>query len=107
MHLGCDVITVSSTEECLRVVSLEHKVVLMDVCTGLDGFELAVRIQEKFTKRHDRPLIVALTGNTTKLTKENCMRAGMNGLILKPVSVDKMRCVLSELLERRVVFETI
>ncbi|OIW06218.1 hypothetical protein TanjilG_03843 [Lupinus angustifolius] len=107
MHLGCEVTTVSSSEECLRVVSLEHKVVFMDVCTGLDGYELAVRIHEKFTKRLDRPLIVALTGNTNKVTKENCMRVGMNGLILKPVSVDKMRGVLSELLERRVLFETI
>lgn len=108
MHLGCDVTAVSSSEECLRVISLEHKVVFMDVCTGLDGYEVAVRIQEKFTKRQDhRPLIVALTGNTNKLTKEKCMRVGMDGLILKPVSVDKMRAVLSELLERRVLFETI
>lgn len=107
IHLGCDVTTVSSSEECLRVVSLEHKVVFMDVCAGLDGYELAVRIQEKFTKRQDRPLIVALTGNTNKLTKENCLRAGVNGVVLKPVSVEKMNGVLTELLERRFVFETI
>lgn len=107
MHLGCDVTVAGSSEECLRVVSVEHRVVFMDVCTGLDGYELALRIHEKFTKRQDRPLIVALTGNTNKVTKENCMRVGMNGLILKPVSVDKMRGVLSELLERRVLFETI
>lgn len=107
LHLGCDVTTAGSSEECLRIVSLEHRVVFMDVCTGVDGYELALRINEKFTKRQDRPLIVALTGNTNKVTKENCMRVGMNGLILKPVSVDKMRVVLSELLERRVLFETI
>lgn len=107
MHLGCDVTTASSSEECLRVVSLEHEVVFMDVCAGLDGYELAIRIHEKFTKHQDRPLIVALTGNTKKVTKENCMRVGMDGLILKPVSVDKMRGVLSELLERRVLFESV
>lgn len=107
MHLGCDVTTASSIEECLRVVSLEHEVVFMDVCTGLDGYELAVRIHDKFMKHQDRPLIVALTGNSKKVTKENCMRVGMDGLVLKPVSVDKMRGVLSELLERRVLFETV
>ncbi|XP_058729455.1 ethylene receptor-like [Vicia villosa] len=107
MHLGCDVTTVGSSEECLRVVSQEHKVVFMDVCTGLDGNELAVRIQEKFANRQDRPLIVVLTGNTNKWTKENCMRAGVNGLVLKPVSVEKMKGVLTELLERRFVFETV
>ncbi|KAF2294838.1 hypothetical protein GH714_021308 [Hevea brasiliensis] len=104
VHLGCDVTTVSSSDECLRVVSLDHKVVFMDVCMP-DGFEVAIRIHERFTKRHERPLIVALTGNANKVTKENCMKVGMDGVILKPVSVDKMRGVLSDLLEHRVLFE--
>nr|KJB12834.1 hypothetical protein B456_002G038300 [Gossypium raimondii] len=95
-------------EKCLRVVSHEHKVVFMDVCVpGMDGYEVAIRINEKFTKRHERPVIVALTGNTDKVTKENCMRVGMDGIILKPVSLDKMRSVLSDLLEHRVLFEAI
>ncbi|XVF04479.1 hypothetical protein REPUB_Repub05bG0086600 [Reevesia pubescens] len=107
VHLGCDVTMVSSSEECLRVVSHEHKVVLMDVCVpGMDGYEIAIRIHEKFTKRHERPLIVALTGNTDKVTKENCMRVGMD-LILKPVSLDEMRSALSDLLEHRVLYEAI
>ncbi|MBA0733501.1 hypothetical protein Gogos_017508 [Gossypium gossypioides] len=108
VHLGCDVTMVSSSEECLRVVSHEHKVVFMDVCVpGMDGYEVAIHINEKFTKRHERPIIVALTGNTDKVTKENCMRVGMDGIILKPVSLDKMRSVLSDLLEHRVLFEAI
>ncbi|KAE8706136.1 Ethylene receptor [Hibiscus syriacus] len=108
VHLGCDVTMVSSSEECLRVVSNEHKVVFMDFCTpGMDGYEIAIRMHEKFTKRHERPIIVALTGNTDKVTKESCMRVGMDGVILKPVSLDKMRSVLSDLLEHRVLFEAI
>ncbi|KAF3943775.1 hypothetical protein ACB098_10G019800 [Castanea mollissima] len=107
-HLGCDVSTVSSSEECLHVVSHEHQVVFLDVCMpGIDGFELAVTIREKFAKRHEKPLIVALTGNTDKVTKENCMRVGINGVILKPISVDKMRSILSELLEHRVLYEAL
>ncbi|KAH7549454.1 hypothetical protein ACOSP7_025744 [Xanthoceras sorbifolium] len=106
VHLGCDVMTVSSSEECLRVVSQEHKVVFMDVCMpGIDGFDVAVHIHEKFTRRHERPLIVALTGNGDKVNKENCMRVGMDGVILKPVSLEKMRSVLLDLLEHRVLFE--
>ncbi|KAK6230887.1 hypothetical protein QUC31_002405 [Theobroma cacao] len=108
VHLGFEVTMVSSSDECLHVVSHEHKVVLMDVCVpGMDGYEIAVQIHEKFTKSHERPLIVALTGNTDKVTKENCMRVGMDGVILKPVSLDKMRSVLSDLLEHRVLFEAI
>ncbi|XVE63245.1 hypothetical protein DITRI_Ditri07aG0004500 [Diplodiscus trichospermus] len=108
VHLGCDVTTVSSRDECLHVVSNEHKVVLMNVCVpGMDGYEIVLRIHDKFTKRHERPLIVALTGNADKATKENCMRVGMDGVILKPVSLDKMRSVLSDILDHRVLFEAI
>ncbi|CAK8570980.1 unnamed protein product [Lathyrus sativus] len=107
MHLGCDVTTLDSSEECMRVVSQEHKVVFMDVCTGLDSYELAVRIQEKFVNCQDRPLIVALTRNTNKWSRENCTRAGVNDLVLKLVSVEKMKGVLTELLEQRFVFETV
>ncbi|KAJ6715366.1 ETHYLENE RECEPTOR 1-LIKE [Salix viminalis] len=73
--------------------------------TGVRCDNSAARLHEKFTKNHERPLIVALTGNTDKVTKENCMRVGMDGVILKPFSVDKMRSVLSDLLEHRVLFE--
>lgn len=106
VHLGCEVTAVNSSEECLRVVSPEHQVVFLDVCVpGVDGFELAISIREKFSSRHEKPLIVALSGNTDKITKENCMRVGITGFILKPISVDKMRSVLSGLLERRVLYE--
>lgn len=105
VHLGCEVTTVSTSEECLRVVSHDHQVVFLDVCVpGIDGYELAANIREKFARRLEKPLIVALTGDTDEVTKENCARAGINGVIMKPVSVDKIRSILAELLEHRVPY---
>lgn len=107
MHMGCDVTTVSSAEDCLQVVSQEHRVVFLDLCVpGVDGHGVATRIREKFTKRHEGPSLIALTGNKERLTKENCLRVGINGVILKPVSIDKMRTALSDVLEHRFRFET-
>ncbi|XP_022149835.1 ethylene receptor 1 [Momordica charantia] len=107
VHLGCEVTTAGSIDEFLHVVSQEHKVVFMDICApGDDGYELAIRIRERFAKCHERPFMVVLTGNSDKVTKESCLRVGMDGLILKPVSIDKMRSVLSDLIERRVLYET-
>ncbi|OVA10789.1 Signal transduction response regulator [Macleaya cordata] len=106
VHLGCDVTVVSSGKECLRTVSHEHKVVFMDVSMpGMEGYEVAVRMHEIFSTRHERPLLVALTGSTDRVTKENCLRVGMDGVILKPVSVEKMRSALSELLEHGALSE--
>ncbi|KAL3613723.1 mitochondrial 2-enoyl thioester reductase [Castilleja foliolosa] len=107
VHLGCDVLAVASGEDCIRAVTQDHKVVFLDMSiSGVDSFEVAVRIHEKFSKRPDRPIIVALTGNTDKMTKENCLRVGMKGVVLKPVSLDKMRSVLSDLLEHGYLSES-
>ncbi|PIN02321.1 Sensory transduction histidine kinase [Handroanthus impetiginosus] len=106
-HLGFDVLAVASGDECVRVVTHEHKVVFLDVnIPGFDSFEVAVRIREKFSKRPERPIIIALTGNTDRMTKESCLRVGMDGVLLKPVSVDKMRSVLSDLLEHGYLVES-
>lgn len=107
VHLGCDVLAVSSGEECVRAVSHEHKVVFLDVSmAAAASFEAAVRMREKFSKRSDRPFIIALTGNTDRMIKENCRKVGMDGVILKPVSVNKMRRVLSDLLEHGYLVES-
>ncbi|KAJ9549869.1 hypothetical protein OSB04_022412 [Centaurea solstitialis] len=99
-HLGCDVTTVSSGEECLQAITKDHRVVLMDVSLPpSDSYNVARSVHEKFPKRHEKPLIVALTGNTDKSAKESLLRVGMDGVVLKPVSVEKMRVALSELLE--------
>eukprot|EP00246_Nothoceros_aenigmaticus_P002342 TRINITY_DN1318_c0_g1_i2.p1 TRINITY_DN1318_c0_g1~~TRINITY_DN1318_c0_g1_i2.p1 ORF type:complete len:186 (-),score=28.97 TRINITY_DN1318_c0_g1_i2:458-1015(-) len=103
IRLGCDVTVVSSGKECLQVMSepgQKFRVLLLDVCMpDMDGYEVAIRIQEKFA-RHERPLLVALTANTDRTTREKCINLGMDRVLLKPISLDKMRVVLNELLER-------
>ncbi|KAG9138455.1 hypothetical protein Leryth_012754 [Lithospermum erythrorhizon] len=107
MHLGCDVTTVSSSDECLRVLSQDHKVILVDVSMpGEDSYDIAVRVHERFSNCLDRPLIVALTGSTDRVTKGNCSRFGIDGVILKPVSLDKIRNIFSELLQHGALLET-
>ncbi|KAF9620715.1 hypothetical protein IFM89_014015 [Coptis chinensis] len=102
LHMGCDVTVVSSGKECLRIVSQEHKVIFLDVCMPeMDGYEVAVRIREIYTPHFERPLLVALLENTDKATMESCLKVGMDGVILKPFSLEKMRNVLSELLKKR------
>ncbi|XP_031119709.1 ethylene receptor 1 isoform X1 [Ipomoea triloba] len=105
-HLGFDVTTANSGDECFRVVKQEHKVVIIDVSMAVvDGYKLSNQIHEKFSKCHERPFIVGLIGSTDRVMKEKCLRAGMDGVILKPISVEKMRNVLTELFEHGVVLD--
>ncbi|KAF6142215.1 hypothetical protein GIB67_037133 [Kingdonia uniflora] len=96
VHLGCDVTAVGSSEEYLQIFSHEHKVVFTDVgIPGMDGYEVLSVLLNRFSARHQRPLIIALTAIVDRATKDNCLRVGMDEVVLKPVSLQKMRSVLS------------
>jgi ethylene receptor len=73
MCLGCEVTVVSSGQECLQVISQpgqSFNLLLLDVCMpDMDGYEVAIHIQEKFAQ-HERPLLIALTANTDMATWE-------------------------------------
>ncbi|KAJ0427458.1 putative histidine kinase response regulator and transcription factor RR-A-type family [Helianthus annuus] len=101
-HLGCDVTVVSSGEECLQVITKDHKVVIMDVSLpGTESYNAARLVHDRFPKRDEKPLIIALTSNTDRSAKENLLRVGMDAVVVKPVSVEKMRTALSEFLEHK------
>ncbi|KAF6167376.1 hypothetical protein GIB67_020682 [Kingdonia uniflora] len=107
VHLGCDVTPVGSSEECLRIFSHEHKVVFTDVgISGMDVYDVVSVLQDRFSARHQRPQIITLTANTDRATKDNCLRVGMDGVVLKPVLVEKMRSVLSVLLQNGTLCKT-
>lgn len=106
MQLGCDITVVGSGDECLQAFTPEHNVVLLDCdSSGTDIYNVCVLIRQKISTNNDRPYVVALTRNIDRLIKENCMRVRMDGLVTKPVSVDQMRRILSELLDHGGVYD--
>jgi len=98
--LGCEVSAVSSGFECLSAAAPSvnaFRIIFVDLhMPDIDGFEVAKRIR----KLHSRngPVIIALTASAEENIWERCIKAGMNGLIWKPVVlqgiVDELRRVL-------------
>jgi signal transduction histidine kinase/ActR/RegA family two-component response regulator len=73
-----------------------YDVILMDIqMPGLDGIEAARLIRESRTPE-DRPTIVALTANATQQDQAQCLDAGMDGFLSKPVAA----AALARMLER-------
>jgi ethylene receptor len=64
----------------------------------MDGFEVAMQIKQK-VRPEDRPLVVALTANTDKGTCDRCYQIGMDGVVLKPISLAEMSNTLCNLLQ--------
>jgi CheY-like chemotaxis protein len=82
----------------LQVLSLIHQqpfnVILMDIqMPDMDGLEATRHIR---TSKLVQPVILAMTANVMQEDKDECLRAGMDGFISKPISVDNLLISLSK-----------
>jgi CheY-like chemotaxis protein len=67
-----------------------YDVVLMDVqMPEMDGLEASRRITAKYPAPQ-RPRIVAMTANAMQGDREQCLAAGMDDYVTKPIRVDQL-----------------
>jgi len=101
---GCEVEIVSNGAEAVdawRRASFD--LIFMDCqMPEMDGFE-ATRVIRALEKETSRPLtpIVAMTANALRGDRENCLQAGMNDYIPKPVDLAHLQTVLEKNLPER------
>ena len=71
-----------------------YDVVLMDVhMPEMDGLEAARQINRIYA-RENRPRIVAMTANAMQGDREECLDAGMDDYITKPVQIPELQLAL-------------
>ena len=100
-QLGCQYIVVGNGVECLdRLKDDQYDLILMDcLMPEMDGLETTGKIRASGGHCADIP-IIALTAKARAADEQACLDAGMNGYIDKPVSLERMRNLLSEWAER-------
>ena len=83
---------VSSGEEAIhRTLTAQPDVVLMDMhMPDVDGLVATQRIREALARK-DRPYIAAFTANALETDRRRCEEAGMNGFVMKPVTLAGLR----------------
>jgi CheY-like chemotaxis protein len=78
-----------------------YDVVLMDVqMPEMDGLEASRRIVGKWPADH-RPRIVAMTANAMAGDREECLAAGMDDYVTKPIRVDALVSALDNVTPRK------
>lgn len=78
------------------IKSTEYGLVLMDIkMPGMDGVGATGLIRKDSEIRNNLP-IVALTANAIKGDAEKYKEAGMNGYLVKPVDVEKLKSELEK-----------
>lgn len=81
--------TASDGNEALDVFyKTKHDIILMDVqMPGMDGLEATRMIRQR---NGVRPVIIAMTANAMESDREECIEAGMDDYISKPIKKDDM-----------------
>ncbi|MEZ4699497.1 MAG: response regulator [Rhodothermales bacterium] len=93
--LGYRAVIVRSGEEAVEAISKDNFViVLTDVAMpGMDGLETARQIR-KITG-YEEPWIIAVSAMKWPNAYNECLAAGMNDYMLKPVTLDDLRNTLA------------
>ena len=102
--LGCQAVIVENGRDAVSAFGQdEYKLVLLDYeMPQLDGpaAAAAIRSGEQSQGGTHRVLIYAMTGHSGNEELTRCRESGMDGHLLKPLSVDKLRAVLDEAVSR-------
>lgn len=96
---GHAVVLANNGKEAVDALEREpFDLVLMDVqMPDMDGFEATAAIREKEKTSGDRIPIVAMTANAMKGDREQCLDAGMDGYIAKPIRAQQLYEVIEDL----------
>ena len=100
--LNCDVDVATSGEAALNLFNKDYQLILMDlILQELDGIETTRQIRAK--ENGKTVPIVAMTAHALDSDQEQCYNAGMNDIIVKPISLDSIQVILSKYFEEETV----
>jgi signal transduction histidine kinase/CheY-like chemotaxis protein len=90
---------VSNGQEAIDALKEDHfDLILMDVqMPGLDGFEATGQIRSREKEEGGHIPIVAMTAHAMKGDKEQCLAAGMDDYVSKPIMVNELFAVIERL----------
>lgn len=91
--LNCQVEIASNAKEALEMASNEHDLILLDI--GLpdrSGIEVALELRSRETRKRTR--IVALTAFAEREVVKNCLAAGIDQVVYKPIDFQRLEQLL-------------
>ncbi len=95
-------VAANGIEAVESVARQPYDVVLMDVqMPEMDGLEASRRIVARWPGSGQRPRIIAMTANAMQGDREQCLAAGMDDYVTKPIRVDALVEALTQATARK------
>ena len=106
-RLGVDSVAAASGAQALQALAQQRVgIVLLDCCMPqLSGYEVARKIRERECGPDYLP-IIALSVESSWTHLEQCMDCGMDGALMKPLHLDKLRNLLHVWLGQKTLLPT-
>ena len=84
----------NGAEAVAAAAAKAYDIILMDMqMPEMDGLEATILIRKNLDKQ---PIIIALTANTMQGDMEECLNAGMNDYLAKPVKLEELVAILEK-----------
>lgn len=94
---GWNAVTAQSGREAIEMWEQGNfNVLLMDLqMPGTDGMEATRTIRQKETEGTKRTCIIGLTAHVQNNTKDDCLKAGMDQVLTKPVRMTDLHSAIN------------
>ena len=101
-RMGLDADIASNGEQALELTTHGHyDVILMDMqMPVMDGLSATRKIRTRL-QSESQPYIFALTASTPDREQAECIDAGMNGFLIKPIRIGTLRAALEQCIADR------
>ena len=95
--LQCEVDTAENGEIALNLeADNPYDIILMDIqMPDMDGYEVTRKIRKREDGKKHTP-IIAVTANTSSGEQDNCLKAGMDGFVQKPIRSRDLENILKK-----------
>lgn len=99
--LGRECDTAASGAEALQLIQVhDYGAVFTDITMpGMDGIELTSQLRKREAESGQRIPIIAVTGHVSLEDRKRFLAAGMDDVIVKPVTVEQLRVIVSDAAE--------